>query len=151
MHLVLTFSTSICLIVQCCHDSDPLHVLDAIEGSLNGVLGMIDNHLEDILTDGFGDLEMACGHGNKLDSFFASISQLSYYLHNAYEVVQETHDALDCSHVSGLYHELFHGALCTEFASAVSFGFVLVLTVAIASLQILTFRAAWNYVKDPRY
>ncbi|KAL3934264.1 MAG: hypothetical protein SGBAC_009977 [Bacillariaceae sp.] len=133
-----------------CHDNDPLHILNAIEGSLNGVLGMIDSHLEDILTDGFGDLEMACGRDNKLDSFFASISQLSYYLHNAYEGVQETHEALDCANVSGLYHELFHGALCTEFASAASFGFVLVLTVATASLQILTFRAACNYVKAPR-
>ena len=122
-------------------------MLYAVEGSLKGVLDMIDNQLQDILTVGYGDIDVACGPDNKLDSFFTSASQLSYYLRNAYNVILETHDALDCPHVSGLYHDLFHGALCSEFASAVSFGFVFVLTVGIASLQILTFRTAWNYVR----
>lgn len=121
--------------------------MHAVEGSLNGVLGIIDHHLQDILSNGYGPLDLACGPNNKLDSFFASVSQLSYYLRNARDVVLETHAALDCDHLSGLYHSLFHDALCSEFASAVAYGFILVLTVAIASLQILTFRGACNYVK----
>ncbi|CAJ1956047.1 unnamed protein product [Cylindrotheca closterium] len=133
--------------VTSCQNSDPLHMLYAVEGSLKGAIDVIDNQLQDVLTGGYADLEGACGPGNKLDGFFSSVSQLSYYLRKAYGVVLETHQALDCPHVSELYHDLFHEALCSEFASAVSFGFCFVLTVAIASLQILTFRAAWNYVR----
>lgn len=122
-------------------------MLHTVEGSLNGVLSMVDNHLQDVLSNGYGPLDTACGANNKLDRFFASASQLSYYLRHAHDVVLETLDVLDCAHVSGLYYSLFHDALCSEFASAVSYGYIFVFSVAIASLQILTFRGAWNYVQ----
>ena len=143
----MRFSVSFSFLCQGCQGDDPLYMMRALEGSLNGVLGMIDYHLEDLLTDKYRHLDEACGPDNKLDSFFASVSQLSYYLRNAYNAVLDTHAAVDCSHVHGIYTDIFHDAMCSEFAGAVSYGYVLVLVVAISSLLVLTFRSAWNYVK----
>jgi len=126
-------------------ETDPLAELIVLQGLLQDSIKEVETNLSfvyDVL--GLEFLQDKCGSGNQVGSFFRNLTVLNSKLSNLNKAIKLGYDALSCPRVNTLYVKTFHGALCTDFATANANGLILFLMLSVSGMIMITLRASWR-------
>ena len=130
---------------QACLGEDPVEDVTALEGLLEDATGLMHRWIQQTHeSDNLPLLEEACGEGNLIPIFFQSVFLLHDQLWNIQEALGEVREALSCRTIHFLYIDTIHDLACSQTASAVAAGAILMMIHAISSLVLVTLQAAWR-------
>lgn len=130
-------------IKQGCQGDDPIAELRELQSTLDERLDYMRELVTQANDIGFDFMKSQCGTQNQIETFFAGVVTLEHHLNVASMAMSKSIDAVSCPTVHELYSSFIDDALCTDYATASSGGFVFMFTTCILGLVMITLRAAW--------
>lgn len=109
------------------------------------IINFIWKSLSEVDSVGQGNLVEYCGADEKLVEFLDGVRDLAKMLYSAQRALKSANETLSCESLYPLYDSAVNELICDDTVSATAWGFVLFLTMGVASMGIVSLRASWSY------
>jgi hypothetical protein len=120
----------------------------SIQNEIRKVTGFISESLSKVDAVGLANLEEYCAADRQLGVFLSKSERLGQLLSSADVSLVRVSDALSCERVYAVYDDAINDAMCTNIASALSWGFICFLVAGVATIGMITLRASWQHSKS---
>jgi len=130
--------------IKGCQGDDPVREILTLQAVLEESMGFVNKRVDIAYEIGIANMQEQCGEGNLVQPFFESLSTLQDQFVMVSQALGEAHEALACPRINALYVNAVHDALCTDFATANSSGFILFLVFSFCGMILISLRAAWR-------
>jgi hypothetical protein len=127
-----------------CQGEDPLAEVDTLKSVLSESLELVSSKMDLVEVIGISNMETVCGEGNEVQVFFENVEVVQDELVRVEGSLTAIQTTLACPRLNELYIRAMHNGLCTEFATANAFGFLLFLVVSFSGMILISLRAAWR-------
>ena len=109
------------------------------------IVNFIWKSLSEVDSIGQGNLVDLCGADENLVEFLEGVRDLAKMLNEAQRAIKKANETLSCKSIYPIYDDAVNELMCDDMASASAWGFVLFLTIGVASMGIVSLRASWSY------
>ena len=109
------------------------------------IINFIWKSLSQVDSVGQGNLVEYCDADENLIEFLDGVRELAKILYSAQRALKSANETLSCERLYPIYDNAVNELICDESVSAAAWGFVLFLTMGVASMGIVSLRASWRY------
>eukprot|EP00980_Cylindrotheca_fusiformis_P012169 scaffold2939_cov123-Cylindrotheca_fusiformis.AAC.13 len=130
------------ILSQGCKGSlDPIDYISDLERRVQGIVDEIWRQISIIDSIGRAKILTDCG-GDYLVDFVSGARNVAKLLTTMRRSLRDASGHLECDKLNPLYTQLVHDTLCTDAASASSYGFIFFLILSISTMVMVSLRAA---------
>jgi len=137
--------------VNGCRGGDPVGVLSELEVEVQSIVDYVWNYLSLIDSNAREELVEYCG-SNNTQQFISGSRELAKLLSSIRRAIGSTASSLSCQRINPIYVEVVHDSICTDVATASSWGFVLFFAIGLFTLCLVSKRrVCFCYVRSRKY
>lgn len=145
-----TFSTEVWLtlaldVASGCTNEVSIEYVAKLHQETQRIINFIWKSLAQVDAVGQGNLVEYCGADDDLVEFLDGVRKLVKKLYSAQRALKSANETLSCENLYPIYDSAVNELICDDTVSATAWGFVLFLTMGVASMVILSLRASWSY------